>query len=95
MSRKVHDFFERLRAEPDVEKRRKMVEDGKARWLASSCAWSSRPEPEQRGRAHDRGAVCKSMVGGAIGELFRLCNWELDTSDLAKAGNRDEPPCAS
>jgi hypothetical protein len=86
VARKLHDFFERLRAEPDIEKRRALVEAGHAKVLGefARAVEQARAGNNEETRLVEQPYIDR-MHGGAIGELFRLCDWELDTSDLAKA----------
>ena len=80
MSRKLHDFFERLRA-TDVETRRKMVENGEGAVVGEfmRVVEQARAGHSEAVRQIEQPFIDK-MHGGAIGELFRLCNWELDAS---------------
>ena len=80
-SQKLHELLERLRAEPSVEKRRQMIEDGEGAAVGAFV----RAVERSQGQSSETMATVSApyvdrMVGGAIGELFRLCNWELDSS---------------
>jgi hypothetical protein len=80
VSRKLHDFFERLRA-TDVETRRKMVDNGEGAVVGEfmRVVEQARAGHSEAVRQIEQPFIDK-MHGGAIGELFRLCNWELDAS---------------
>jgi hypothetical protein len=83
-ARKLHELFERLRAEPDVGKRRAMVEAGQGKVVGEfiRAVEAARSGNSEAVRLVEEPYVL-GMHGGAIGELFRLCDWKLADDDKA------------
>ena len=80
-SQKLHELFERLRAEPSVEKRRQMVDDGEGAVIGAFARAVERAQSQSSEVMRAVAApFADQMVGGAVGELCRLCDWELDIS---------------
>lgn len=81
VERKLRAFFEKLRAEPDIEKRRAMIEAGEAAVLGEF------ERALEHARAHNSEATrqveqpfINQMLGGMISELLSLCQLKLDAS---------------
>jgi DNA-binding Lrp family transcriptional regulator len=75
---RVDDLLERLRAEGDVNKRRRIAEvDGSAIGrLDAAMALSNALAPEH---ARDMARTfTKLLIGRTISEFFELCRWRLD-----------------
>jgi hypothetical protein len=84
-SRKVHDLFERLRAEPSIKRRREMVDGGQGRVLGEfvRAVEQARAGHSEAVRLVEQPYV-DQMIGGMTGELLALCNWRLE--------DRNDPP---
>jgi len=84
VARKLHDFFAKLRAEPDIEKRRKMVEAGHAKVLGE---FVRAVEQAQAGNSEAVRQVeqpyVDQMIGGMVGELLALCDLRLEDGKAA------------
>jgi hypothetical protein len=80
-SQKVHELLERLRSEPSIERRRQMIEDGQGSVVGEFARAVERAQSQSNETMRTISApYADRMVGGAIGELFRLCDWKLDVS---------------
>lgn len=78
VERKLRTFFAKLKAEPSIEKRRKMVDDGEGAIVGEFCRAVERTQGQSGPAiANVAGPYVDRMIGGVIGELFRLCRWEL------------------
>ena len=81
VARKLHDFFAKLRAEPSIEKRRKMVDDGEGAVVGEFVRAVERSQGQSSPAiANVAAPYVDRMVGAVISELFSLCHLELDTS---------------
>ena len=80
-SQKLHELLERLRAEPSIEKRRQMIEDGQGSVVGEFARAVERAQSQSNEAMRTVSEpYVEKMVGGAIGELCRLCDWESDSS---------------
>jgi hypothetical protein len=84
-SRRVSELFERLRGET-LEKRRELIEGGHGRVIGEyvNAIERARAGHSEATRLVEEPFVLK-MIGNAVSELLALCDWQLDTTDLAKA----------
>jgi hypothetical protein len=80
-AQKLHDFFEMLRAEPDIGKRRAMVDAGQGAVLGEfvKAVEQARAGHSEAVRQVEQPFV-DQMIGGMVGELLTLCRLELDAS---------------
>jgi hypothetical protein len=81
VERKLHDFFARLRAEPDIGKRRAMVDAGQGAVLGEfvKAVEQARAGHSEAVRQVEQPFV-DQMIGGMVGELLTLCRLEIDAS---------------
>ena len=74
------EVIERLRSEPDIEKRRRMVEDGQGRAVGEFVdALENVRSADSEAKRNVEQPYIDRMVGCAIGELFALCHWKIDS----------------